>query len=177
MWYPQKECPHGNAIAAAVGHAIVTGLGLLHMGVERRVTLLSRSKSRHISRKLVDPAGLGAAIERGAGVPVTVVTLDDMTFEEQARLLRKTRVLVGSHGAGLALCTLMHAGAGVVELTDHPPPFRTRSVANIFKHMAEWSRLAYRPVRGAARPDFGEVAAAVKNLLLVMLEHNSAAMR
>jgi hypothetical protein len=83
---------------------------------------------------LRNPDDVKSAIESALpGKRVELVHLDGMTFDEQMKLMRRTRVLVGPHGAGLALLLYLPKGAGIVEATSHPPPYgMKRSVAHIF---------------------------------------------
>ena len=83
---------------------------------------------------LRNPDDVKSAIEGALpGKRVELVHLDGMTFDEQMKLMRRTRVLVGPHGAGLALLLYLPKGAGIVEATSHPPPYgMKRSVAHIF---------------------------------------------
>ena len=83
----------------------------------------------------------------------------------QLELLRATDVLVGPHGAGLPHIAHLPPRAGVVELTNTPPPQPGRSLANIYRTLATWTGHPYRAVHGAEQPEPQQVAEAVCSLL------------
>ena len=87
------------------------------------------------------------------------------SFGAQLQLMRRTDVLVGPHGAGLTHILHLPPHAGVVELTNAPPPQPGRSVANIYRTLAQWTGHPYRAVHGAEQPEPQKVATAVCGLL------------
>ena len=91
-------------------------------------------RARLHAQVLSNPDAVKSAIESALpGKRVEMVAMSDLTFDQQMHLMQRTRVLVGPHGAGLAMLMYLPKGAGIVECTDNPPPFSSaRSVAHIF---------------------------------------------
>ena len=81
----------------------------------------------------------------GKMVNVTVADFGNMTFGEQLRLIRRTNVLVGAHGAGLM--NIIYAAEEAVLVEIHPSYRQDR-------HFRIASRLAgkiYMPIRSCVR--------------------------
>jgi capsular polysaccharide biosynthesis protein len=117
-------------------------------------------------QSLANPNEVKSAIENVLpGKRVELVSMSDMTFEQQMILLQRTRVLVGPHGAGFAMLLYLPKGSGVVEFTNHPPPYGGgRSVAHIFWQYAQWTNHPYRSIVNAQNPNPSLVANAVREL-------------
>eukprot|EP00036_Acanthoecidae_sp_10tr_P010673 CAMPEP_0182917802 /NCGR_PEP_ID=MMETSP0105_2-20130417/1715_1 /TAXON_ID=81532 ORGANISM="Acanthoeca-like sp., Strain 10tr" /NCGR_SAMPLE_ID=MMETSP0105_2 /ASSEMBLY_ACC=CAM_ASM_000205 /LENGTH=489 /DNA_ID=CAMNT_0025054821 /DNA_START=14 /DNA_END=1483 /DNA_ORIENTATION=+ len=165
-WERTQFCPHGNAIAEGVSHAVRHAFGLTRSvsPEQLQVTVLTRSSAT--KRVLRNGDAVKRAIESALpGRKVELVTLDRMSFVSQMRLLHRTAVLVGPHGAGMSLLLFLPRGAGVVESTSHPPPWGSqRSVAHIFWQYAMWTNHPYGHVSPAETPAPGVVAGKVREM-------------
>lgn len=109
---------------------------------DERVLLMTRSSAR--VRRLNIP-WLPGCLDRTPHGMRRFENLHRLTMVEQIRLVRNHRTLVGPHGAGLTHVLFLRPGGHLVEISRHDPrAFRMiRSVANIYKNMAEWSGHRY----------------------------------
>lgn len=91
-------------------------LGVPAEGSGRRVFVSRRRAAR---RRVVNEAEVWRILEP---LGYECVTMEDLSFDEQIRLMNGVVALVSSHGAGLANLLFVPSGAHVVELSSFPSP-------------------------------------------------------
>jgi hypothetical protein len=89
-----------------------------HRAPWRRV-FISRARSR--IRRLANETDLEPIL---AAAGFDVVLMEQLSFEEQVRLMSETAILMAPHGAGLTNMMFCHPGAQVIEIADisYPNP-------------------------------------------------------
>jgi len=78
------------------------------------ITLLKRSHNR----RLINFNKIKSILE-SIGLPLVVVEPENMDFREELLLYRKTKFIVGAHGAGLANMIFMQSGTFCLELNPY----------------------------------------------------------
>ncbi|XP_046584237.1 uncharacterized protein LOC124291309 [Haliotis rubra] len=74
------------------------------------------------------------------GTPVQAIALETLTVREQIQLMTETDILIGVHGAGLALSLFQVPGTGLIELF----PFEYKQHRNNhMEHLAVWGGKLY----------------------------------
>lgn len=133
------------------------------------ITLISRQRCRE--RVLANERELLSALRaRLPEAAIVGVILEDLSLLEQMRLIGRTRILLGTHGAGLSYALLLPEGSGVLELFLSLPGMARFH----FRNICRWRRLPYRlwgnwrswrePVGGRAPCDIKAVVDRVERL-------------
>lgn len=158
-WTPCQCCRIVTPLRACQGSYLPLSWSQRHVGPDR----LSLQIAAHITRNMPPPeydervllmtrAGAHSRRLRQpwiATCPARGVRrfehLRRFTMVEQVRIVCNHRTLIGPHGAGLTHVLLLAPGGHLIEIGhNNPLHFRyTRSVANIYKNMAEWSGHSY----------------------------------
>ncbi|XP_067667634.1 uncharacterized protein [Haliotis asinina] len=81
------------------------------------------------------------------GSSVQAIALETLTIREQIQLMTETDILIGVHGAGLALSLFQVPGTGLIELFPHG--YRN----NHMEHLAVWSGKHYNSWYSNSRID------------------------
>ena len=102
------------------------------------IVYVSRRKAR--GRRVLNEPELLASI---ADLGVREVAFEDLSFVEQVRLMAKTRLLIGIHGAGLTNLMFMPTGGSVIELLPKRHSLFDFNASRFsFRHDACYLRLA-----------------------------------
>lgn len=161
-WTPCRCCRVVTPLRACQGSYLPLSWSQRHVGPDRlslqivahvtrhmrppepdeRVLLMTRADAH--SRRLAQP-WLARCPARGVR---RFEHLRRVTMLEQVHIVRRHRILLGPHGAGLTHVLFLAPGGHLIEISHHDPArFRhVRSVANIYKNMAEWSGHQYTHV-------------------------------
>eukprot|EP00040_Diaphanoeca_grandis_P007431 m.40900 g.40900 ORF g.40900 m.40900 type:complete len:729 (-) comp18645_c0_seq1:72-2258(-) len=117
------------------------------------IVVFSRSRNRLILNQQQLCNVLQARFDR----PVTVLTMENHTFEEQVDVLRRSMVAVGMHGSALAMAAFLPRGATLVELFPYavPPenytPYKTMAGELGLRYVA-WANLVAGEGKNIAHP-------------------------
>jgi hypothetical protein len=123
---PESEAPNGTQNARTgkglsspdmkeMADRILTHYGVVDDECEcQTITLLWRSRCRRLSNL----PSIKCALE-AFGLPVIIVAAENMDFRKLLLLCRKTRLMVGAHGSGLANLIFMRAGSSLLELNPY----------------------------------------------------------
>ena len=110
LWVPQHLARTGNFNDPVLRDLQKRFEDPLSTDADGRV-FVSRSKAP--TRRILNDTEV-VAIMRDHGV--AVVHMEDLTFEEQVALMRRTRTLIGTHGAGLTNMLFMPPGGQILEI-------------------------------------------------------------
>jgi protein O-GlcNAc transferase len=103
------------------------------------VTYVRRTHTRRLIREEQHLAALRREIPH---MSLEVVTFEDLTFTQQLEVVRRTDVLLGVHGAGLAHAFFLRPGSAVVEI--QPLGFNHQG----FRNLAQLRGLGYFRTHG-----------------------------
>lgn len=78
--------------------------------------------SRRQDRLIVNENDMAAQLQAYYGLPVVFIRNEDMSFEEQVRLLRRAVIGIGMHGSLLVMGMFMPPGAVLIELYPYAVP-------------------------------------------------------
>lgn len=158
-WLRHASCTHGNKLAQAVAGRIVRAFGhpLQPAAPASVVLMIDRAQGARTlwNMRQAEEAVRKLAKRLPSGPEVQTRDLAAMSFAEQVAWMRRTRVLVGAHGAGLTHVMLLPPNSSLVEITAHVPPAGVRDVANIFYNLARWTGRRYAAVHGPGGMDAG----------------------
>ena len=172
------HCTAATHLMRAFRRFLLSGMGVRHMlprsalavpanqrgapvGDVITVTFISRRPyNKHVSHAFVgrqvdnEAELVGAMLETGrfrkATLHVQLVDMVHLSLEEQVRLIARSDVLVGMHGAALSHMLAMPPWGGVFELWPKPT-----DMWRCFEHMARWAGLAYgRLAASGTAPQF-----------------------
>ena len=107
------------------------------------VLVMTRARANY--RRLPHPAEVRACLQQG-GRAVSLWTVGNEPMHEQVRRAHGARALVGPHGAGLTHLLWLPERAGLVEVTFHHAAGASRSVAHIFRNLAQWASVPYAAI-------------------------------
>ncbi|TPX43706.1 hypothetical protein SeMB42_g04629 [Synchytrium endobioticum] len=78
--------------------------------------------SRTLNRLILNEQDLANALSREFGMETFFLRMEDMTFEEQVKLLRRARIVLGMHGSAMIMAMFCRRGTIVVELFPYAIP-------------------------------------------------------
>jgi len=113
---PTPVAPSGHFrddIIKGVRRQLLEHVGSDLPGIERRVYI---SRARAPKRKIANEADVRAVLQK---FDFETIYAEDLTFEDQVRLLSQARYLVSNHGAGLTNMLFLKSGGSVLELRHH----------------------------------------------------------
>lgn len=131
--YPAQSGFQDAELSLAARDTVLRAFGIKLAG-GRRVYV---SRSRQPRRRLVNEADIEPLLQQYG---FETFYFEDMSFEEQVRLMAQTSVLIGLHGANLTNMMFMQPQAAVVEITmgTHPLYFNP-----CYYYLANSMQLAY----------------------------------
>ena len=109
--------------------------------------LRHRTKEKNVGRVLANEDEVRSLLQKGNMVDVNVVDFSQMSFADQLKLIRRTNIMVGVHGAGLM--HIMFAAEEAVLVEIHPSYRQDRH----FRHAARMTGKIYMPVRATKREE------------------------
>lgn len=115
-----------------------------------KITFISRRNYRkgttyinYVTRKVSNEDDILTALRQHfPAADVRKCSLEDLPMREQLHLIHDTDVLIGMHGAGLALTVMLPANAGVLEL--FPANLQLRYALRAFYHTITNNKCHYR---------------------------------
>lgn len=95
-----------------------------------------------------DKDELATRLQTAHGGLVDIVDFTNFTFSQQIHYAHMADLLVSTHGAGMSHVIFGKPGAGVIEISEWPVPFKNSSVGNTYRNLALWTNKRYRHVLG-----------------------------
>ena len=145
-----------SSMTNAFERFFLTGYGLENVPVEKgRITIIDRrpdvTHPRSQRNAVTAERGIHnfdylrkELLQQTDATTVEIVQFTDLTFRDQLELIRKTHVLIGNHGAGIAFLLFLHPGTSVLE-------FRSGS-SMLYDDLASWKPMIDRVVTSTAPP-------------------------
>lgn len=116
-------CRGPNKISLGVRHAILGSYHDLLPEPAQSCTLHITIVHRRGTREQSNTDAMSDALKRQIpNTEVRIIEMENLDVKEQLQLLVATDLLITTHGAALATLVFLPPHAGVLELTDNPPP-------------------------------------------------------
>lgn len=78
-------------------------------------------------------------------VDVVMVDLVDLSIEQQIGLMRKAKILIGMHGAGLTHCMFLDSTINPLVIELMPPQFESKSFSHLCSHIMKFNYRHFYP--------------------------------
>ncbi len=140
---------------------------------EKRAGPLTASRMIYISRRDSDRRAMGNEIElesRLAAMGVESIIFSKLPLADQITLIRRAKVVIGAHGAGMTHILNASAGLRVLELMPSQPGYHALrfNYARISRLRGHWHTLWLEPINPATRDwavDIDRVCALAESII------------
>mmetsp|Transcript_6192 Transcript_6192/g.15282 ORF Transcript_6192/g.15282 Transcript_6192/m.15282 type:complete len:221 (-) Transcript_6192:78-740(-) len=122
------------------------GLGLLSLPPPTDIIVTFVSRQRQHNRKISNEAQLAAKVSEAFMARGELIEFGDFSCAEQLAQIRKSRVLVGPHGAGLTHLVWLPQDSAVIEV--HPRlSVGQQAIMYVYRNLAKWAGVNYLMLR------------------------------